>query len=125
MNVEIHLLIHFLWLRGTFNEQIICQIKETYGDGAIDFRNVQQWSQDLAVRRTELDALPRPGQPMDPENADRIRVFLESGFDTSQKRLSERLNLHQNIVHRILTEELGLCKANFKWIPHSLTESQK
>jgi hypothetical protein len=24
------------------------------------------------------------------------------------------LNLHQNIVHRILTEELGLCKANFK-----------
>jgi hypothetical protein len=35
------------------------------------------------------------------------------------------LNLHHKIVHRILTEELGWCKANFKWIPHCLTESQK
>jgi hypothetical protein len=107
MNVEIHSVLHFLWFRGAFNEQIISQIKETYGDGTIDLRSVQQWSQDFAARRTELDALPRSGRPMDPENPDRIGVLLESEFDTSQKTLSKRLNLHHKIVHRILTEELG------------------
>jgi hypothetical protein len=101
------------------------QIKETYVNGAIDLQGVQRWTNDFAAGRTKLDASARPGRPIHPENADRIRGLLESEFDTSQKRLSKRLNLHQNIVHRILAEELGLCKANFKWISHSLTGSQK
>jgi hypothetical protein len=75
--------------------------------------------------RTELDALPRPRRPVDPENADRIREFLESELYISQKTLSKKLNLQHNPVHRILTEELGVCKVNFKWIPHSLAESLK
>jgi DNA invertase Pin-like site-specific DNA recombinase len=114
MNLKIHSAIHFLWLRGVFNEQIMSQIKETYGDGLIHLQGVQRWTHDFAAVRTELDALPRSGRPRDPENPDRIRALFESEFHISQKRLSKRLNLHQNIVHRILTEELGLCKANFK-----------
>jgi hypothetical protein len=76
MDVEIHAVMHFLWLRGTFNEQI----KETYGDCVIHVRSVQQCSHDFAARRTALDALPRPGRPIDPENADRIRELLERDF---------------------------------------------
>jgi hypothetical protein len=32
MDVEIHSVMHFLWLRGASNEQIMSQIKETYGE---------------------------------------------------------------------------------------------
>jgi hypothetical protein len=56
----------------------ISQIKETYGDGVIHIRNVQRWTHDLAAGTTKLNAFPRPGRPIDPENADRIRMLLES-----------------------------------------------
>jgi uncharacterized ferritin-like protein (DUF455 family) len=125
VDVEICSVIYFLWLRGASKEQMILQIKETYGDGVTHVRSVQRWTHDFAARRTELDALPRPGRPTDPENADRIWELLESKPYISQKTRSRRLNLHHDIVHEILTEELGLRKVNFKWIPHSLTESQK
>jgi hypothetical protein len=119
------LVIHFLWLKGASNEQIKSQIKETYGYGVIYIRSVQRWTHDFAAGRTELDALQRSGRPIDPENGDRIREILESKLYISQKALSRKLNLHQDTVHRILIEKLGLCKVNFKWIPYSLTESHK
>jgi transposase len=125
MYVEIQSALHFLWLRGASNEQIMSQIKEMYRDGVIYFQSVQRWTHDFAMRGTELDALPRHGRPTDSENADRIRELLESKPYFPQETLSRRLNLHHDIVHRILTEELGLCKVNFKGIPHSLTESHK
>jgi hypothetical protein len=74
------------------------QIKETYGDSAIDLRSVQQWSHNFPAARTELDALPRPDRRMDSENPDRIRELLESEFDTSQKTLSTRVNLHHDMA---------------------------
>jgi AraC-like DNA-binding protein len=125
IDVEIHSAIHFLWLRGASNGQIMSQIKEMYSDGVIHLRSVQRWTHDFAARGTEFDALPRHGRLTDSENADRIRELLESEPYISQETLSRRLNLHHNTVHRILAEEFGLCKVNFKWIPHSLTESHK
>jgi hypothetical protein len=125
MNVEIHSVIHFLWLRGASNEQTISQIKEIYRGSVIHIQSVERWTHDFAARRTEFDALPRPVQLIDPENIDRIRRLLENEPYISQKTLSRRLNLHYNTVHRILTEKLGLYKVDFKWIPHSLTELHK
>jgi len=117
--------IHFLWLRGASNKQIMSQIKETYEDVVIHVRSVQRWTHDFAAGRTELDALARLDWPIDPENANRIRELLESECDISQKTLSRRLNLHRDTVRRILGEEFGLCKVNFKGITHSLIESHK
>jgi hypothetical protein len=76
MDVEIHSLIHFLWLRGASNEQILLQIKETQGHGVIHIQNVQRGTHDFAEGRTEFDAFPRPGRPIDLENTDLIREFL-------------------------------------------------
>jgi DNA invertase Pin-like site-specific DNA recombinase len=73
----------------------------------------------------ELGGLLRPGRPINPENTDRIRELLESERCVSQNTLSRRLNLQHNIVHRILAEELGLSKVNFKWISRSGRESHK
>jgi hypothetical protein len=105
MDVEIHSVIHFLWLRGAFNEQIISQIKKTYGYHVIHFRSVQRSTHDSATGRTEFDALPRPEVLINLENADRIRELLESELYSSQKTLSRRLNLHHDTDNRIFTRE--------------------
>jgi hypothetical protein len=72
-----------------------------------------------------LEALPRPGRPIGPEGADRIRELLESELYKSRKTLPRGLNRHRDTVYRSLRGEVGLCKANFKWIPHSMTETHK
>jgi hypothetical protein len=94
-----------------------------YGDGVIHLRSVQRWTHHFSVRRTELDVLARPGRPIGPENADRKKELPDSEPYFPQKKLSRRLSLHSNTIHRILTEEFWLHKVNFKGIPHSLTHS--
>jgi hypothetical protein len=113
-DVEIHSVRDFLWRRVGFKEQIMSQIKETYGDGMIHLRSVQGWTHDFAAGRAELPASTRFGRATGLENADRIMEFLESEPYNSQKTLSRRPNLHHDMVHRILTEGLGWCKVNFK-----------
>jgi hypothetical protein len=108
MNVEIRSVIHFLWLEDASNEQIMSQIKETYGDRVIHLRSVQRWTHEFTAGRTELDAFPRLGRPIDSEIPDRIRELLEREPYISQKTLSRRLTLHHDTVHRIRTEQLGL-----------------
>jgi hypothetical protein len=39
--------------------------------------------------------------------------------------LAEALSLHHDIVKRLMMEELNLRQVNFKWVPHTLTASQK
>jgi hypothetical protein len=114
MNIEVHLIMHFFWRRGASNEQIMSQIKETYEDGGIHVLTVQRWTLDFAAGRTELGAPPRPGQLIDPENADRIRELLESEPDISEKTLSRRLNLHLDTDHQLFPEALGVCKVKIK-----------
>jgi DNA invertase Pin-like site-specific DNA recombinase len=123
MDDEIHSVIYFLWLRGASKEKIVSQIQETYGDGMIYVQSAQRWTHDFAAARTELDALPRPGRPIDSENAGGIRELLQSEAYISKKTLSRKLDLHHGTVHRIFTKERGLSKVNFKLIPHSLTDS--
>jgi hypothetical protein len=89
MDVEIHSVIRCLWLRGASNKKIMSQVKETYGDGVIHARSVYRWIHDFAVGRMDLDGLPRPGQPIDPENADRIRTLLQIESCLSQKNCQE------------------------------------
>jgi DNA invertase Pin-like site-specific DNA recombinase len=79
---------------------VMSQTKETYGVAVIHFRSVHRWTHDFAAGRTKLDALLRPGRPIDPENADRIKELLESELHISQKTLSRGLNLHHDTVHR-------------------------
>jgi hypothetical protein len=117
--------MHFLWLRGASNKQIMSQIKETYGDIVIHLRSVQQWIHDFGAGRRELYALSGSDRLIDQENIDRTRKVLQSELYISQKALSRKLNVHHDAVDRMLTEEFELCKVNFKWISHFLIEFRK
>jgi hypothetical protein len=65
------------------------------------------------MRHSDLAGRPID-RSIDPENADRIKELLETEPYFPQKILSKRWNLRHDTVHRIVREELGLCKVNFK-----------
>jgi hypothetical protein len=54
----------------------------------------------------------------------RGKKLIECETHISQKILAKGLGIHHETIRRILKEELGQCKVNSKWIPHSLTNSQ-
>jgi hypothetical protein len=50
-----------------------------------------------------------------------IRTTIEENPYLSQKKIAQTLPLHHDIVKRLITEELRLPRANFKWITHTVT----
>jgi hypothetical protein len=65
MNVELHSVIHFLWIRGTGNDQILSHMQETYGTNAISLRMAQQWTNDFATEKpSSIPPQGRVGRPV-------------------------------------------------------------
>jgi hypothetical protein len=57
--------IHFLWLKHTPNQAILCDLEEVYGKDVITLRAVEKATAALDGGRTELGDLPRSGKPRD------------------------------------------------------------
>jgi DNA invertase Pin-like site-specific DNA recombinase len=114
MNLHFHFKIHFLWLRGTGNGQILVQTQETYGTDAILRRPRQRWIHNFADGKTELDSAPRSGRPTNRSNKARVRKLIGSEPYIAQKTIASRLGIHQETLKLILKHELGLVKGNFK-----------
>jgi hypothetical protein len=51
--------------------------------------------------------------------------MIEENPYLSQKKIAQALFLCQDIVKRLITEDLTLRRINFKWVPHIITASQK
>jgi hypothetical protein len=51
--------------------------------------------------------------------------MLEDDPFSSKKAIARELSIHPSTVKRKLTENLGMRKVSFKWIPHKLTDLQK
>jgi hypothetical protein len=78
MNVELHFITHFLWLRGTDNDEILSQIQQAYVTDAISPSSIQRWIHDFADRKTELTSASRPDRATNPENMIRARELMQS-----------------------------------------------
>jgi hypothetical protein len=50
---------------------------------------------------------------------------IEDNPYISQKKIAQPLSFHYDIMKRLIPEELGLRRANFKWVSHILTANQK
>jgi hypothetical protein len=53
------------------------------------------------------------------------RTMIEQNPYLSQKNIAQTLSLHRDTVKILMMEELNLPRIKFKWIPRSLTASQK
>jgi histone-lysine N-methyltransferase SETMAR len=125
MSLETRAVIHFFWCKGTSNQAIFSKLQRVYGTNAPTLRAIQKWTANFANGRSELADLPRPGRPRDPGNVDAVRELIESEGFLSQKQIGHMLGFHHDTVKRILCEDLQMRKVNCKWIPHTLSSSQK
>jgi hypothetical protein len=54
-----------------------------------------------------------------------VKEYVKNNPYSSCRDIAKSLHLSKDKVHRILTKYLKLKKRYLKWIPHSLTETQK
>ena len=72
-----------------------------------------------------LEDEPRAGRPRKDHLVPEVQSLLDENQFLSQKKLASMLNVHTDVIHRILQEDLGLTRVNFRWIPYRLNQSQK
>ena len=86
---------------------------------------VQKWTKRFGEGDYSLDDKPRGDRPVKNELVDKIKNMLKEEPYLSKKKIVSFLELSTGIVSRILRNELGLNKVNFRWIPHTLNDHQK
>jgi transposase len=111
--------------KKTSNEQIVAELEEVYGKGVVHIRTVQRWTDKFANRQEDFNDVPKPGRPRLTEEVGRIQEILKDKPFASQKAMARELSIRPSAMKRLLTEDLGMRKVSFKWIPHKLTDLQK
>lgn len=78
--------------------------------------------------RESAEDEPRAGRPSTSrtgDNAQRARHLLNSDRRLSVRMVAEKLGLDKMVVHKIISEDLGMRKICAKLVPKVLTEQQK
>jgi histone-lysine N-methyltransferase SETMAR len=103
----------------------MADINDTYGQDVVSLRTVQKWTQRYTGGDDSFEDLARSGRPRKDELIPSVIQIMEQEPHVSQNKLAEILGVHHHTINRILTEELGLTRVNFRWIPYKLNDDQK
>jgi hypothetical protein len=125
MEIEIWVVIHFLWRKRYRNPDILSELEYVYGQGVMTLRTVERRRKVFTEKHTTLDNSLRRGRPTRNDVTDVVNQIIHGHRFCSQNRIAEQLTVHRDVVKRIRTEELGLRKTNFRWISHKLTTDPK
>ena len=125
--VEIRAVIRYLFKKGLTNAAIFQEIQEVYGSEgkSVSLSTVKYWTREFSGGRESLVDEAREGRPRIPDLVERVRDTMEENTFISQKKLARALSVHPATIHRILVEDLNLIRVNYRWIPHTLSPTQK
>lgn len=118
---EIRSVIHFLWLNKFDNHRIYQSIVYIYGEDSISLRLVQERTKKISEGEHSFFNKPRSGRPEKNELIPKIKEVLQINSHESTKNAVKDISADPRMVKRILIEEFGMIKSNFKWIPRVLT----
>ena len=112
MNFEQRANIKFcLKLGKTFTETFEL-IKQVYDNNFLTRDRVHEWFKRFKEGREDIKDDEHPGQKsfvITPSNIEIVREFIKNEPKSSLRHMSMELNMSKDLIHRILTEKLGLC----------------
>lgn len=120
--------IEILFFAGHKRSDIKKILDRRYSSNAPCLRTVQKWIERVKCGDTELKDAPRSGRPLIvtcDKSIDRVQKAIQENPKFSLRALSGHLELSKDTVKKILIEYLGLKKLNARWVPFTLSESQK
>jgi histone-lysine N-methyltransferase SETMAR len=96
-----------------------------YGKDGAKRSTVQKWYDLFEKGAVSLRDAEKPGRPPKFLDADKVEDLVKNHPYISAGQIAFELSLAKATIKRILTEDLGLVKKFYKWIPHTLEPSHK
>ena len=90
--------------------------------------NVYRWYARFRDGREDVKNDARSGRPSTTrtdKNVEYVRRLLTEDQGTTLQMIADHLNIGQETVRRIVTEDLGKRKICARFVPHALTTQQK
>lgn len=115
-------------LAGKPFSAILTDLQQAYGTTCLSKTRVFSWFQQFSQGRETIVDLPRQGAPVSVrthETITAVRALVSENPRLSQLQIAQTLHISEGSAYRILTEDLRLRRVPAKWVPHSLTPSQK
>ena len=108
-------------------QEIAAQLSEACGEDAFKERTVRKWMSRFKAGESSTSDLSRSGKPPAAVVSETLKAVEEKMSNDRRwtcEELSSELSVSEKSVHRILTEELKMCKICARWVPHCLTQQQ-
>ena len=108
--------------------EMIKLINKAYSSTAMSCANVYRWYAHFRDRREDVKDDARSGHPSTArtdENVESVHCLLTEDHHATLQVIADRLNIREETVRRIVTEDLGKRKICARFVPHALTTEQK
>jgi len=104
------------------------KLQQAFGDDAMSRVQAFRWQKMFSEGRTIVEDEQRSGRPSTTQTSDntaRVRELVRSDRRLTVNMTADKVNMNQEAVRRILTEELGMRKISVMMVPRNLTEQQR
>lgn len=128
MNIEQRANIKFCFKIGKSFTETHQLMKQVYGDDCLSRTSVFEWYKRFKDGREDLNDDEHTGRPRETTTEENIKIvadFIKKEPKSSVRYMEMELNIPKTIIHRILTEHLGLTKVCARFVPHKLKEHEK
>jgi histone-lysine N-methyltransferase SETMAR len=115
-------------LAGKSFSVIHADLQCAYGTYCLSKTRVFSWFQQFSQGRETITDLPRTGAPVTVrthETITAVRALVSANSRVTQLQIAQTLHISEGSVHRVLTDDLRLRRISAKWVPYSLTPTQK
>ena len=105
-------------LRGRNAKECHSELTEALGNLALPYRIVARWVAAFQRGRVAIADMRRTGRPRT-VRTDVARAVIAQCLE------DDSTGIDQTTVHKILRDDLHMCKIAAKWVPHARTAQQK
>jgi Transposase. len=126
--IEYRAVIRFLHLQGKSPLTIFKEMSAVYGEECPTFYTIKRWKKEFRSGRTSLYDDPREGRPTtatEPVVVAKIEKLILEDRRVTVNFLVREVNISRGSVHKILHDMMHMCKVATRWVPSTLTPSQK
>ena len=118
-------IIWFCFKLGKTQADTLRDMESVYGDAAPSKSTISRWYSRFAGGITDVADMARPGRPPDDANVGIVASALDEHPYSSARSISYTTGIPKTSVLVILKEKLCLQHYLLRWIPHSLSDTQK